>query len=61
MNRYTIVCSVAAASGWQEYTVDAETEEEALAKFEKKGGTFVDEEVLVDDLGEPEVTNVITI
>lgn len=58
MKKYQIQTVVEAASGTQLWSVVAESEAEALAKFKQGLGEFVEEEVEVTQLGEPHVIGV---
>ena len=49
--RYTFNVEATSVMGYQVYFVDAETEEQARTEVEKGGGTFVLEELEVQDLG----------
>lgn len=55
MKRFLIGVDITAAEGTQTFYVDAETEEEALEVFKKKGGEFYCEEICVMDTGSPEI------
>ncbi len=55
MNRYTILVSVEHASGWQTWTVDADNEEEAIAKFNSGEGEPSEQEVEVTAIGQPHI------
>ena len=55
MKRFLILTSVLNAEGYQTWYVDADTEEEALRKYDEGGGDIYSSEVDVTSLGEPEV------
>ncbi len=53
--KFTICCNVEKASGYQIFEVLAKDSDEALRIFKSRGGTFVDEEIEITSLGEPEI------
>ncbi len=53
--RYEIQCDVLRARGWQIFSVLAEDEEDALERFANGESAFVDEEIEVTDIGNPEI------
>lgn len=55
MPKYLVTCSVEHASGWQVFSVVADSEEEALRKFKAGDCEFEEDEVEVTALGEPEI------
>jgi hypothetical protein len=55
MKKYRITVPVTRASGWQTYTVKAESITEALIAHQNGDSDFEDEELEVTNLGEPEV------
>ncbi len=57
--RWSIVCSVEHASGWQLWEVEAKDAKEALELHKKGKSEFIEEEVEVQSLGEPEISEVI--
>jgi len=48
--KYHVIVPVLAVSGYQIFSVEAATEEEAVQKWKDEGGEFVSEEVEVTDL-----------
>lgn len=53
MPEYTIQTKVLAVSGYQFWTVEADSEEEALQKFNDGDGDHEREEIEVIEVGEP--------
>ena len=53
---YQILVPVKKATGHQTFLVEAESENEALAKYEAGQASFEGEEIEVGSLGEPEVS-----
>ena len=58
MKRYTFSARAASVYGSQTYFADAESEEEALAIVDRGDGTFVCEELEVQDLDNFELDSV---
>lgn len=56
--KYLITLDVITASGFQQFSVEAESPEEALAKFQNGGGLFEDQEVEVTELRTPSLADV---
>lgn len=55
MKKYILSTAIENASGIQRWTVDANSPEAALKIFKAHGGEFLDEEIEVTSLCEPEV------
>ena len=55
MPEYLVICDVEGASGTQTWAVTAENEEDAVAKYKAGECEFVEEDIEVTSLGEPEV------
>lgn len=55
MKTFRFRCAVREAHGWQEFTVHAANAREATLIFKNGGGEFLDEEVEVTALEEPEL------
>jgi chromosome segregation ATPase len=53
--KYLLTCGIKEASGHQCWTVDADSPEDALAKFKAGEGDFYAEEVEVTSLDEPDI------
>ncbi len=53
--KWLITVRVEKAEGWQQFTVEAANEKEAARKFKSGEGEFVDQEVEVTKIGEPDV------
>lgn len=52
MPKYQLTRSVQSAQGYQVFEVEADSEEEAFAKFQQGEGDVVHEEIEVTDLGD---------
>lgn len=50
MSEFLVTVSVKTASGWQQFKVNADTKEEAIALVKNGGGEFQEEELEVDSL-----------
>ena len=55
MAKFIITCDVIRAAGWQQWSVEASDEAEAIEKFDNGDGDFVAEDVEVTDVGTPSV------
>lgn len=53
--KYRIDCGVKSARGWQSFTVEAGSKEEALRKHAEGESEYLDEEVEVTELEKPQV------
>ena len=58
MRRFTIQTTVTGVSGKQHWTVDAETDSEALKKYESGDCEFEAEEIEVVDTSNPQIIKV---
>ena len=58
MKEYRIICEVKNASGWQSWIVEAESEEEALKKYEDGYAMFEDVELEATSFCEPEIEEI---
>ncbi len=56
--KYTLRTEVLAARGWQTWTVEAESEEEAIRLHDEGMDELEDEEIEVHELGKPKVIEV---
>lgn len=52
---FNIKTKIEQVSGWQFWTIEAESVEEAKRKFYAGDAKFEDEEIEVTDCGEPEI------
>jgi len=52
---YSVQTPVTEARGWQLYEIEASSPEEAIRLVKEGGGTFIEEEIEVVDVGEPEI------
>lgn len=57
MKRFYIQCAVERAQGYQMWSVEAEDEEQAFAKFELGECSHVADEIEVTTTGEPEISS----
>jgi len=58
IKRYYIQASVEHVTGWQIFTIEAKSEQDALEKFKKGEGEFDSEELEVQKYGNVEVTDI---
>lgn len=56
--KYTVTRPVTSATGNQYWTVEASSEKEAMKLVKEGKGVFLDEELEVTNLGDPEIVEV---
>jgi hypothetical protein len=50
MAKYVVTVPIESVSGWQQFAIEAASEEEAVAKWKKRGGEFLCEDVEITSL-----------
>lgn len=61
MKTFCLIVTVRNVDGWQAFNVEAESAEEAVARFKAEGGEFSHQELEITDLAEPHLEDVVEV